>query len=420
MHALMSHALSGRRSLSSLVVAAMSDHLGQGIAGLLLPLIAITVTNSPLLVSGITFSLTLPWLVTGLLAGVVVDRLDRRQVLIGVAIARMAALAILALLLAAGSVTLASLYAVAAIMGITETLLEPALIAAIPAVAEEGRLDQANARIIGGRLVVENVAQGIAGGLVAIGFVLAAGISGLAFLFALRGFLLMRGRFRDHPTDIREGRSSDDESLWQQVVAGIAFVWRTEPLRSITLISAVINGCWAAWWSVWVLYAVAPGPIGLSSFEFGILMSAGSMFSLMGAVTALPIQHRLGRRWAIGLNIVGNAMLFGLSAITTSVLPIVLAILCGDFGAPGWGIASNALQQRIVPDGLRGRVASAYRFTGFGAKAIGAAAGGIIAAGASIPMLYALCALLTLATLVPFFRFITEGAMTQSGEPEDR
>jgi hypothetical protein len=220
---------------------------------------------------------------------------------------------------------------------------------------------------------------------------------------------MMRGQFR---VEHDQARPFSLSGLREQVAEGIRTLLGTEPLRTITLASAAINAAWAAWWSVWVLYAVQPGPVGLSSAGLGVLLAIGSLSSLAGTALAISLQRRFGPRWAIGVNIAGNALLFGLSAATSSLIPIAIAVICGEFGGPGWGIAANELQQRQIPKQLRGRVASAYRFLGFGAKSLGALAGGAIASATSIPMLYAICSAVTLATFVPFFRFVTNASMT--------
>jgi MFS family permease len=408
-----------RHGLTSLIVAALAGHLGQGIVALVLPLIAVTIDDSPVAVSGITLSLTLPWLAFGLVSGVVVDRVDRRRLLIAVATARLAAISLLVLLVALDRVTIPSLYLVALTMGITETLLEPGLIATIPMVTPPERLAHANARIIGGRLMVENVAQAVAGALAGIGLIVATGASWLALCLTLAMLFTMHGRFR---AETAHPETFSLRGLRDQIGEGVRALLGAEPLRTITLTSAAINAAWAAWWSVWVLYAVKPGPVGLSSAELGVLLGIGSVSSFVGTALALPIQHRFGPRWAIGVNIFGNALLFGLSAATSSVVPIAIAVICGEFGGPGWGIAANELQQRRIPEQLRGRVASAYRFIGFGAKSIGALAGGVIASATSIPALYACCAAVTVATLIPFLRHVTNGAMRgedQNGNRRD-
>ncbi|MGC4106317.1 MAG: MFS transporter [Thermomicrobiales bacterium] len=407
--------LGSSRSFRLLLVAALSDDLAKGIATFLLPLAAITQTTSPVHVAAVTVSLTLPWLIVGPVAGLIVDRFDRRRLLIGAELVRLAALLMLAVALFADLASLPMLYAIALLVGVTETVIEPALIASIPRVSRRSHLDQANARVIGGRTITDNAAQVISGVLVSVGLGVAAMAAASGFAMAAAGYRRMRGAFspgtmrravyerQPFPTRVRETGGA--------IADGMRVILSTEPLRTITLTSGVINGCWAAWWSVWVLYAIAPGPVGLSAFEMGLLMSVGAIASFLGAMLTLPIQRQFGKRWAIGINILGNGFLFAITAATSEVWPIVFAFLLGEFGAPGWAVAANTWQQRNIPEDMRGRVASAYRVLGFGAKAIGAAVGGVAATQLGIPTLYALCAAGTLATIVPFFRYVTEPAM---------
>jgi MFS family permease len=123
------------------------------------------------------------------------------------------------------------------------------------------------------------------------------------------------------------------------------------------------------------------------------------------------VQGRFGRRWAIGINVGVNGVMFAVTAVTTEVWLVAPALLIGDFGGPLWGIAVLSLQARVVPDGLRGRVGSAYRFVSFGAMAVGAAIGGVAAEVVGTRAMFAGCAVVTLAMLVPFARMVTERAM---------
>lgn len=412
------------RSFRSLLVAALSDELAKGIATFLLPIVAITLTSSPVHVAAVTVSLTLPWLVVGPVAGLIVDRFDRRRLLVGAEVTRLAALLLLAVALIAGVASLPMLYAVALVVGVTETAIEPALMATIPRVSRRSHLDQVNARVIGSRTIADNIAQVVSGALASVSLGVAAIAAAIGFAVAGGGYRRMRGVFASRPprgeVAGRQLGAARVRETGRAILGGMAVIRSTEPLRTITIASGVINGCWAAWWSVWALYVVAPGPVGLTPFGMGLLMTVGAVASLLGAALALPIQQRFGRRWAIGINILGNAALFAITAVTSEIWPIVLAMLLGDFGAPGWAVAANTWQQRNVPESLRGRVASAYRVLGFGAKAIGAAAGGVVAARLGIPTLYAICAVGTLATMVPFFRHVTESAMAPPAGPDRR
>ncbi|MGC4193257.1 MAG: MFS transporter [Thermomicrobiales bacterium] len=403
------------RSFRSLLVAALADDLAKGIATFLLPLVAVTLTSSPVHVAAVTVALTVPWLIVGPVAGLLVDRVDRRRLLVAAESVRLVALLLLAVALLGDLASLPLLYIVALVVGVTETAIEPALMASIPQVSRRAHLDRANARVIGGRTITDNIAQVVSGALASLGLGIAALAAALGFAMAGDGYRRMRGTFAAGTS--RVDRAADRpvgeriRGTGRAIAGGMHVILATEPLRTITLASAVINGCWAAWWSVWALYVLAPGPVGLTPFGLGMLMTVGTVSSLFGATLALPVQRMAGRRWAIGINILGNAALFGITAATSEVWPIAFALLLGDFGAPGWAIAANTWQQRNVPEDLRGRVASAYRVLGFGAKAIGAAAGGVIAGQLGIPVLYALCAAATLGTMVPFFRKVTETAM---------
>ena len=112
-----------------------------------LPLLALDLTRSPSLVSGVTLMLTLAWPVFGLHAGSIVDRFDRRNVLLGVGALRMATLGALTVALATGSLTLPMLYLAALVLGAGETLADTGLVALVPSTVERDRLDWANGRI---------------------------------------------------------------------------------------------------------------------------------------------------------------------------------------------------------------------------------------------------------------------------------
>ncbi|MGN6485994.1 MAG: MFS transporter, partial [Thermomicrobiales bacterium] len=183
------------RSFRSLLLAALSDDLAKGIATFLLPLVAIRLTSSPVHVAAVTVSLTLPWLVVGPVAGLIVDRFDRRRLLVGAEVARLAALLVLGGALIGERATLPLLYAVALVVGVTETVIEPALMATIPRVSRRGQLDQANARVIGGRAITDNVAQVVSGALASLGLGLAALAAAAGFAVAGEGYRRMRGTF---------------------------------------------------------------------------------------------------------------------------------------------------------------------------------------------------------------------------------
>jgi len=161
-----------------------------------------------------------------------------------------------------------------------------------------------------------------------------------------------------------------------------------------------------------VLYAVTPGPVGLTAAGYGILLMGSSVGGVLGAFFASVVQRRLGRRWAIGLNIVGNAAMFAAPAFTTNVWIIGAAAILGGMAGPMWTIAAASLLGRMVPTALQGRVNAAYRFLANGLAAAGPLLGGLIAQAYGLQMAFMVCASLTILMLILFFRVVTEKAMS--------
>lgn len=393
-----------RQSFSLLWLAATAGYFAGWIMKLALPIVAARMTTSPLLVSGMTFALTAPWLLFGLQAGALADRMDRRKLLLVAAVGRLFALGLLALAVVLRVVNLPLLYAVAFILGSAEPLSDTSAAALVPMLVSPGRLEWANSRLIGAQQVIEVIAPPIGGAVTVVGLALAVGLGSAGYIAALVALLLLRGAFRPARAARRH--------LAADMVEGVRFLWQQPALRAVSLMAAVINACWTAWLAVLVLYALDPGPLRLTAFQYGLLLTGSGIGGMIGALLALPVQRWLGRRWLIGLNILGNALLFVAPALTTNAWLIGAAIIVGGIGGPLWGIEAASLQQRLAPPGLQGRVAAAYRFLGLGAEAIGPVIGGVVGQSLGIPAVFVGGALLTALMLIPFFRVVTEQALS--------
>ncbi|HEU5368586.1 MAG TPA: MFS transporter [Ktedonobacterales bacterium] len=393
-----------RQSFSLLWLAATAGYFAGWIMKLALPIVAARMTTSPLLVSGVTFALTAPWLLFGLQAGALADRMDRRKLLLVAAVGRLFALGLLALAVVLRVVNLPLLYAVAFILGSAEPLSDTSAAALVPMLVSPGRLEWANSRLIGAQQVIEVIAPPIGGAVTVVGLALAVGLGSAGYIAALVALLLLRGAFRPARAARRH--------LAADMVEGVRFLWQQPALRAMSLMAAVINACWTAWLAVLVLYALDPGPLRLTAFQYGLLLTGSGIGGMIGALLALPVQRWLGRRWLIGLNILGNALLFVAPALTTNAWLIGAAIIVGGIGGPLWGIEAASLQQRLAPPGLQGRVAAAYRFLGLGAEAIGPVIGGVVGQSLGIPAVFVGGALLTALMLIPFFRVVTEQALS--------
>src|SRR5689334_679327 len=150
------------------------SNLADGVLKVALPLVAIRYTDSPTLIAGLTFALTLPWLLFALPAGALADRLDRRRAMLGANLARAALLGALAVavVLDLGSIWL--LYAVALLIGVSETLYDTSAQSILPLVVPRERLSRANGRLYAAELAANQfVGPPLGGVLVSAGVALA-------------------------------------------------------------------------------------------------------------------------------------------------------------------------------------------------------------------------------------------------------
>ncbi len=397
------------RNFVGLWTATGLANLGDGLYLLALPLIALELTTSAGLVAGVTVLLTAAWPLFGLHAGLLVDRADRRRMIASVNVIRAVALAILTATLILDATSLSLLYAVALVLGVGETLVDTSLAAAVPqAVRRRGDLGRANARIE----VAQNVANQFIGpplgGLLAgVGLAWVTGASAFLFVGALAGLAMMHGTYRATP----DLGALDGVPIRRQLTAGLAFTLRHPLLRSLTLITAAMNVFWAAWVAVLVIYAVEPGPVGLSPAGYGILLTTMAAGGILGASLVEPLRRRIGARRLLGLDVVGTILLVGTPAVTTNPYAIGAAMLVGGAGSAVWRVIVAAVRQAVAPADLLGRVYSANRMISWGVLPIGAALGGIVAELAGVRAVFQVGGMASLGLLVAFVTTVRPPAL---------
>lgn len=393
----------GRGALRALWAASGLSNLGDGLHQFALPLLAAQLTTAPSLVAGVTVMATLAWPLFGLQAGSIVDRTDRRRLLLVANLARAAALSGLVLAALAGRASIAWLYAAALVLGAGETLVDTALTSAVPGVVGRGRLGWANARITAAQTLTNSfVAPPLAGFLVGLGRAAPLGAGVLAYAGAAAALAGMQGHFAAAPP----GHAGDAARRGRHLTGGLRFLWGHRLLRRLTLLTAAMNVFWAAWTALIVLHAVAPGPMGLSTFGYSLLLTALAAGSVTGSAACEGVRCRLGTRNALALDFVGTAALLGVPALTTSPLLVGAAAAAAGFGASVWVVLVSSLRQSLVPDGLLGRVYSASRLVSFGAMPLGAAAAGLAAELLGVRAVFLLGGIANLLLLFAFLRVV--------------
>lgn len=389
-----------------------ASNLADGVFWIAFPLLAIQLTDSPILVAGVSVVARLPWLVFVLFAGALADRVDRRRTMVSVSALRAAIAAGLALGVAAGVVDLVILYVTAFALGVGETLFDTAAQSIMPSVVERDRLSRANGRLYAVELAMNQFVGPPLGGLLA-GISIALAFAGSALAFAVAGLALtlLVGSFRpvavgpkaDVVTDIREG---------------LRYLLGHRLLRTLAVMVGVMNLASSAAFAILVLYAVAPGPMGLDAVGFGILSTAMAVGSLGGSLLVERAERRLGRARLLLVAVVASAVTISVPGLTANPWVVGAAFAAAGVAVVMWNVVTVSLRQRIVPDRLLGRVNASYRLLAWGSQPIGALLGGLAAEVLGLQAVFLLAGAVT-ATLVLAGLTVTDAAIAAAERDAD-
>jgi MFS family permease len=353
-------------------LASAGSNLADGMFWIALPLLAVSLTDSPALVAGVVVASRLPWLIFALVAGALADRLDRRRTMVLVNLFRGGLLGALAAATFAGLASLPLLYGVAFALGVAETLFDTSAQSIMPSLVDADRLSRANGRLYAVELTMNQfVGPPVGGFLAALAIGLAFGAGAAAYLLAATSLFTIAGSFRP-------------------VLAS------------------------AAAFSVFVLYAVSPGPIGLDEVGFGLLMTALAIGSVLGTLVVEPLERRLGRANLLAVSMTAFTATILAPAITTAA-PAIAAIWIGS-GLIGmsWNVLTVSLRQRIVPDRLLGRVNASYRLLAWGTMPVGAALGGLVGEALGVRAVFLIFG--GLALLLVLGRLVVTDAAIEAAE----
>jgi MFS family permease len=387
-----------------LLAASAASNLADGVFFIILPLLAVRLTDSPLLIAGLAIASRLPWLLFVLVAGALADRLDRRTTMRNVQLLRFLVLGGLTGLALIDALSLPVLYVVALGLGVAETLFDTAAQSILPSIVDKDRLASANGRLYGVELVMNQFVGPPLGGLViGLSVPLALGGSAVGYGLAAVGLTLIVGSFRPE-------RSGPPTRLTTDIAEGMRYLWRHQVLRTLAIMVGVINLAAVATQSVFVIYAVTPGPMDLSEPEFGILMTTFAAGSLLGSFVAAPLERRVGRVPLLFVCVVATAISFAVPAFTANAFVIGPAFLLSGVFVVVWNVITVSLRQRIVPDRLLGRVNSAYRLFAWGTQPIGALLGGLIGQVVGLQAVFLFGGILAM-TLVLTRPILTERAL---------
>jgi MFS family permease len=356
--------------------ASTISQLGSQVTLLALPLAAVLVLDaSAFQVALLTTFDFLPFLLFGLPAGVWVDRLARRPVMIATDVGRAVALLTIPLAYAVDVLTLVQLYAVGFLVGVLTVFFELAHTSYVPSLVEREQLIDGNSKLEISRSGAYIAGPGLGG--VLVGFLTAPGAIVVdAVSFVASALLVLRIRAGEQwatSAGVRTG-------LRRELGEGLHYVARHRYLWPIASCTALLNLFWNAAFAVYFVFLARE--LDLSAALIGLVLTLGNVGWLAGALVAGRVTEWLG----VGRTLAGSAFLFGPSGVLIALAPeseplpfLIAAQALGSFAGVLYNITSMTLRQSVTPERLQGRTVGAIRTVVWGVTPLGALLGGGLA-----------------------------------------
>jgi Na+/melibiose symporter-like transporter len=354
---------------------------GSMITGLALPITAaVLLKATPTQMGILGAAASAPFLLVGLFAGVWVDRLRRRPILISADIGRALLVGLVPLLWALGYLRIEYLYIIEFLAGVLTVFFDVSYQSFLPALVTREHLVDGNSKLEISRSSAQIAGPGLAGLLIQVaGAPIAMALDAVSFLVSavFLGLIRTPEPMPDQPAQRR--------SIWHEIGEGLGVVFGNRLLRSIAGCTGTFNLFSSMAGAVFVLYLTQN--LALQPAVLGIIFAAGAPGALVGALLSTRVTQRfgLGRTIAVSTGIGGLAgfLLPLAEASWARPLAVLVPMLVISQFVPVltnviYNINQVSLRQAITPDRLLGRMNASMRFLVWGTMPIGSLLGGAL------------------------------------------
>ena len=366
--------------------ASLASNLADGLLRTAAPLLAVTLTKDPVLISLMSALVMLPWLFFSIPIGGLVDRVNRRYLLAGSNAIRFVIAALLALSISTHHITIYWLFLASFLIGICEVISDTTSQSLIPQILDKTQYEKGNSRLQISETVVQNfIGAPVSGFLYAIAIYLPFAFNSAGFAVATLLALSIPIQFLQ---DVRREEKLNKESDFiAEVKFGMRFLYEHKALWRLVLTTTSIGFFSSLASATSVLFILEE--LHAKPTYFGLIMSVGGVGAILGGIAAPRTSKRFGRGLALAASIFTGAF----SSILIGVAPniywfMAISALVG-FAISQWNILLMSLYQSLIPNNLYGRIHGTRRTLVWGLMPIGSFVGGYVAKlGLRIPFLF--------------------------------
>ena len=395
--------------------ASLISNLADGVLKLAAPLLAVSLTEDPVLIGLLSALSLLPWLFFAIPIGVYVDRTDRRRSLIQGNIVRSLIGLALAFSIAEDFINIWILLLAIFSIGICEVLVDTTSQSVLPQVLDRSEFERGNSRLQISEVIVSQFA-----GSPLSGFLYAVAI-GLPFFFSTTGFFLAALVIAVLPfkKDIGAIHADDldkeKKGIWGDIKFALSYIYREKSLFAIVAVTTCIGFFYALSVSIAPLFLLKE--LEIPARLFGVVLAIQGVGALLGSIAAPRISATLGRGRALALNLFLASMMTLFTGLAPNpIVYVVISVVVG-FTISTWNILLMSMYQSLIPSHLYGRIHGARRTIVWGLMPLGSVLGGFVAQGGlRLPFLIggAMATLISILTFKTVVRIGNESAKTKS------
>jgi MFS family permease len=359
--------------------ASLITNLVDGVLRLAAPLLAVSLTQDPILIGALSALGLLPWLFFAIPIGAMVDRFDRRKALILGNILRALIALFIAFAVSQGFINIWLLLISVFFFGICEVLVDTTSQAVLPQILDKSNYERGNSRLQISEVIVSQFAGAPLGGLLyAVSIALPFYFSTTGFILA--GLLILLFPFEREINARKEGEVGQAKlGLKGDIKFALNYLYQDKQIFSIVVITTSLGFFYSLSNAIAPLFILKE--LNVPPALFGVVLAIGGIGALIGSIAAPMASRYLGRGRALAINVFFASFLvifIGLSP--NAYFFVVVSVLIG-FTISVWNILLMSLYQSLIPPELYGRIHGARRTIVWGLMPIGALLGGVIARG---------------------------------------
>lgn len=401
-------------AFNRLFTASVISNLADGLLATAAPLLAISLTKDPVLISLLSALVMLPWLLFAIPIGLVVDRVDKRLLVTFTNSVRFLVAGLIALSIATDSITIYWLLLATFLIGTCEVAADTAAQSLIPAMLEKKQYERANSRMNIAQTVIQNfVGAPLSGFLYATAIALPFMLNSLGFLVAAV-FVLMIPAHYVLKSETLQQSSNEKKSFISELRFGLNFLWNDLPLRRLVSATTSIGFFYSLSTSTLVLFITQT--LKVPEKYFGVLMAVTGLGGVLGGMLTPQISKRFSRGRVLAVTIFISSISVLAQGFSPNVLVLGAIGFISSFAITNWNILLMSCYQVLIPTELYGRIHGARRTFVWGLMPIGAFLGGVLAhLGLRIPLIIGGMGATVISLFV--FRFISDlGNQTSQGD----